>query len=82
MKSTLGVDRFSISSQVFDVTRSPSPVMSFEKNLSSRLSFLYAQSLDTGGNLMELTYHMAGKRNVYIRNEIYGSVTLEFEIIK
>ena len=82
MKKTLKVDRFSISSQVFDVTRSPSPVMSFEKNLSSRLSFLYAQSLDTGGNLMELTYHMAGKKNVYIRNEIDGSITLEFEIIK
>ncbi len=82
MKRTLKVDRFSISSQVFDVTRSPSPVMSFEKNLSSRLSFLYAQSLDTGANLMELTYHMAGKKNIYIRNEIDGSVTIEFEIIK
>ncbi len=82
MERTLKVDKFSISSQVFDVTRSPSPVMSFEKNLSSRLSFLFAQSLDTGGNLMELTYHMAGKRNVYIRNEIDGSITLEFEIIK
>ena len=82
MKKTLKVDKFSISSQVFDVTRSPSPVMSFEKSLSSRLSFLFAQSLDTGGNLMELTYHMAGKRNVYIRNEIDGSITLEFEIIK
>ncbi|BBB31727.1 hypothetical protein TTHT_0078 [Thermotomaculum hydrothermale] len=82
MRKTLKVDRFFISSQVFDVTRSPSPVMSFEKDLSSRLSFLYAQSLDTGGNLIELSYHMAGKRNIYIRNEIDGSVTLEFEIIK
>ncbi len=82
MKNALKVDRFSISSQVFDVTRSPSPLMSFEKSLSSRLSFLYAQSLDTGANLIELSYHMAGKRNVYIRNEIDGSITIEFEIIK
>ncbi len=82
MRKTLKVDRFSVSSQVFDVNRSPSPVMSFEKSLSSRLSFLFAQSLDTGGNLMELTYHMAGRRNVYIRNEIDGSITVEFEILK
>ncbi|GEM_PF-1985969 len=82
MKKTLKVDRFSISSQVFDVTRSPSPVVSFEKSISSRLSFLYAQSLDAGDNLAELAYHMAGRRNIYIRSEIDGSITIEFEIIK
>ncbi len=82
MKKTLKVDRFSISSQVFDVTRSPSPVISFEKGLSSRLSFLYAQSLDAGDTLMEMSYHMAGRKNVYIRKEIDGSITVEFEILK
>ncbi len=82
LKRTLRVDTFSISSQVFDVTRSPTPVLSFGKKLSSRLSFLFAQSLSGGENIMQFTYHMAGKKNVYIRNEIDGSTTLEFEIIK
>ncbi len=81
VKNRLGVERFTITPQMFDARSTPSPIVTFEKDLSSRLTGTWSQTLvGSGENLVQLKYDMTGgKRSVITRKEIDGSVTLELE---
>lgn len=80
VRRKLGVERFSITPQMFDARSTPSPIVTFEKGISSRLTGTYSQSLiGSGENLLQFRYNMSGNRSVVARKEIDGSVTLELE---
>ncbi len=80
VKRRLGVQRFSITPQMFDARSTPSPIVTFEKDISSRLTGIYSQSLiGSGENLLQFKYNMAGKKTIIARKEIDGSVTVEIE---
>ncbi|RLE17485.1 MAG: hypothetical protein DRJ14_06310 [Acidobacteria bacterium] len=83
VKRRLGVQRFSITPQMFDARSTPSPIVTFEKDISSRLTGIYSQSLiGSGENLLQFKYNMAGKKSAIVRKEIDGSVTVEIEFEK
>ncbi len=80
VRRRLGVERFSITPQMFDARSTPSPIVTFEKDISSRLTGTYSQSLiGSGENLFQFRYDMAGRKAVVARKEIDGSITLELE---
>ncbi len=80
VKRRLGVQRFSITPQMFDARSTPSPIVTFEKDISSRLTGIYSQSLiGSGQSLLQFKYDMAGKKAAIVRKEIDGSVTIEIE---
>ena len=80
VKRRLGVQRFSITPQMFDARSTPSPIVTFEKDISSRLTGIYSQSLiGSGESLLQFKYNMAGKKSAIVRKEIDGSVTIEIE---
>ncbi len=83
VKRRLGVQRFSITPQMFDARSTPSPIVTFEKDISSRLTGIYSQSLiGSGESLLQFKYNMAGKKSIIARKEIDGSVTIEIEFEK
>ncbi|RLE21415.1 MAG: hypothetical protein DRJ08_05605, partial [Acidobacteria bacterium] len=83
VKRRLGVQRFSITPQMFDARSTPSPIVTFEKDISSRLTGIYSQSLiGSGESLLQFKYNMAGKKSAIVRKEIDGSVTVEIEFEK
>lgn len=80
VRRRLGVERFSITPQMFDARSTPSPIVTFEKDISSRFTGTYSQSLiGSGENLLQFRYDMAGRKAVVARKEIDGSITLELE---
>lgn len=83
VKRRLSVQRFSITPQMFDARATPSPIVTFEKDISSRLTGIYSQSLiGSGESLLQFKYNMAGKKSAIVRKEIDGSVTIEIEFEK
>ncbi len=83
VKNKLNVERFQITPQVFNTKGDPSPIITVEKDMSSRLTATYSQTVSgSGENLLQFRYRTSLGNYVIIRKEVDNTFTLEFEFIK
>jgi len=83
VKDKFNVERFQLTPQVFSEKGDPSPIITVEKNMSSRLTGIYSQTVSgSGENLIQFKYRTSGGNYLIIRKEIDNTYTFEFEFIK
>jgi hypothetical protein len=83
VKNKLNVERFQITPQVFNTKGDPSPIITVEKDMSSRLTATYSQTVSgSGENLLQFRYRTSLGNYVIMRKEVDNTFTLEFEFIK
>lgn len=83
VKEKFNVERIQITPQVFSEKGDPSPIITVEKDMSSRLTGTYSQTVSGAGeNLIQFKYKTSIGNYLIIRKEIDSTYTLEFEFIK
>lgn len=83
VKNRLNVERIQITPQVFSEKGDPSPIITVEKDMSSRLTGTYSQTVSGAGeNLIQFKYRTSNGNYIISRKEIDNTYTLEFEFIK